>query len=1239
MLYPTRALLLLYDEDTHDTGKSVWSRGISVTFLAMGASNQWQFWIDRGGTFTDVVALRPDGRLETAKLLSENPEQYQDAAAEGVCRAIARWRAAGAAAAPIEAIKMGTTVATNALLERRGAATALVVTEGFGDSLLIGYQNRPDIFALKIVKPRPLYRQVVEVRERLGAEGEILQELDEPALQAAFERCVADGVTSVAICLLHGYRFPQHEQRVAELARHAGFDQVSVSHQVEPLIKFVSRAETTLADAYLTPVLNNYIDGLRGALTGVATPRRLMFMQSSGGLVLADNFRGKDSVLSGPAAGVVGMAETATAVGLDKLIGFDMGGTSTDVSAYSGVYERSNDSMVAGVRLRAPMMKIHTIAAGGGSVLRYADQRYQVGPSSAGADPGPASYRRGGPLTVTDANVLLGRIPVSSFPEVFGSNADQPLDRAVVQQKFLEFAATVSRDRQADVRPEDVAAGFLVVAVESMANAIRKITIERGEDVRDFTLCCFGGAAGQHACQVADVLDIRRIWIHPLAGVLSAYGMGLSNLRVERQQSVELPLVDATLAELQETADVLRRQCDSALADQNVPESNRRFLSRAGLRVAGSDTVLSVPLGDLPGMQAEFRRNYKQRFGTDIVGSDLLVATVQLEATGIEQVFTDPPLAAAPATFAADRKLVWIDDAWQNVAVYQRDELGSGDVIDGPAIVAETNATTVIDVGWTARVNRWGHLLLDRQVSTAVRRHDEQPPTRPDPVRLEVFNRLFMHIAEQMGTVLQNTALSVNIRERLDFSCALFDAEGRLVSNAPHMPVHLGSMGESVRSVMRHKGPELRAGDAVMLNSPYNGGTHLPDITVVTPWYAGADEPLYYLASRAHHADIGGISPGSMPATSTHIDEEGVLIDNFFLVRAGEFQLEAVRKLLAGATYPARNPGQNIADLQAQLAANQQGIRQLEKAIDRYGMDTVQRYLQFVRENAANSVRRLLGSLKDGKFAYELDSGEVIRVAINANAIDGVASIDFAGTSPQSDRNFNAPEAVTRAAVLYVFRSLISEEIPMNEGCLEPLEILIPADSLLSPSYPAAVVAGNVETSQCITDTLFGALGTLAASQGTMNNTTFGNDRVQYYETIAGGAGAGPGWHGADAVQTHMTNSRLTDPEVLERNFPVILERFSIRENSGGNGRWRGGNGTVRKLQFLESVEASILSNHRRIAPFGAAGGDCARTGRNTVQRANGDREVLSGTATVSLEPGDRLIIETPGGGGYGKVS
>ena len=1203
----------------------------------MDGENHWQFWIDRGGTFTDIVALRPDGEIETAKLLSENAEQYDDAAAEGIRRTISAWSADEGRVAPVEAVKMGTTVATNALLERQGSATALVVTSGFGDSLAIGYQNRPDIFALNIVKPAPLYERVIEAKERLDASGDLLVPLDKTGVTAALEQCVSDGISSVAICLVHGYRFPAHEKRIAEIARDVGFEQVSVSHDVEPLIKFISRAETTLADAYLTPVLNNYIDSLKNALAEVEKPHRLLFMQSNGGLALAENFRGKDSILSGPAAGVVGMVETATAAGFEKLIGFDMGGTSTDVSAYSGEYERSNDSEVAGVRLRAPMMRIHTIAAGGGSHLRYSDSRYQVGPDSAGANPGPVCYRRDGPLTVTDANVLLGRIPVDYFPSVFGPDADLPLDRQAVRSKFEELANKISADSGVNASPEEVASGFLTVAVENMANAIRKITIERGEDVRDFTLCCFGGAAGQHACQVGEVLGINTIWLHPMAGVLSAYGMGLSNIRVERQQSIDADLSAENVEQLDGPIAQLLNACDELLAEQQVPEDNRQFETRVGLRVAGSDTVLNIELGSFEEMAEAFGAAYHSRFGTDPGSEKLIIATVRVEAIGFERVFHDPEIEAGLAVSPVGVEAVWIGPGWVDVPIFERSEMGAGSEIDGPAIVAENNSTTVIDRGWSGRVNNMGHLILEHGDGAGPDINDVAPDARPDPVRLEVFNNLFMHIAEQMGVVLQNTAISVNIRERLDFSCALFDAHGRLVSNAPHMPVHLGSMGESVRTVIESRGGALSPGDSIMLNSPYAGGTHLPDVTIVTPYFADAVKPLFFFASRAHHADIGGITPGSMPAESKHIDDEGVLIEDFALVRAGELQMTAVRELLLGAKYPARDADKNIADMQAQLAANQQGIRQLAKAITCYGIDTVQQYLRFVRESAAASVRRLLGSLNDGSFGYELDSGEYVKVTVSVDHEKQTATVDFTGTSLQSDNNFNAPSAVARAAVLYVFRSLIAEEIPMNEGCLEPLSIVIPEGSLLSPEYPAAVVAGNVETSQCVTDALFGALGVLAASQGTMNNLSFGNDDFQYYETIAGGAGAGPGFHGADAIQTHMTNSRLTDPEVLEQTFPVILESFSIRRNSGGEGEWHGGCGSIRKIRFLEPVEASILSNHRRVAPFGLEGGRPGKTGLNIVEYESNECEELGATATVRLGKFACLTIETPGGGGFGK--
>ena len=1195
----------------------------------METDTGWQFWIDRGGTFTDVVARRADGQIVTAKLLSEDRAHYPDAAAEGIRRIL---EAHGGG--QVDAIKMGTTVATNALLERQGAKTALLVTRGFGDALAIGYQNRPDIFATRIVKPPPLYDTVVEVDERMAVDGSVVQPLDIEAARAELDALREAGIESVAICLLHGYRYPAHEEQLGRLANAAGFSQVSVSHDVEALVKFVSRGDTTLADAYLTPVLKRYIDRLRDALADVCEPERLMFMQSGGGLVDASRFRGKDSVLSGPAGGVVGMAQAASAAGLERLVGFDMGGTSTDVTAYSGSYERTSDSEIAGVRLRAPMMKIHTIAAGGGSVLRYADGRYQVGPQSAGADPGPACYRSGGPLTVTDANVLLGRILPEFFPRVFGPGANESLDRETVQEQFDALAREISTDSGTAATPESVAAGFLAVASESMANAIRKITIERGEDVRDYTLCCFGGAGGQHACRVATILGMRRIWLHPLAGVLSAYGMGLADVRVERKRSVDVELNELTLDELGATLDDLRQSCRTELAAQRIAGQHQRIETHFGLRIRGTDTVIDVPAATASAMRESFASAYRARFGAAMPDAPLLISTVAAVGNGSEQHFAEPLIDEDDKLRPVAEAKLWQDDAWTDAPVYRRNNIGAGAHIDGPAILIEDTATTVIDEGWRGVIGANGHLLLEREASqTTSRPADDE---RPDPVRLEVFNRLFMHIAEQMGIVLQNTAVSVNIRERLDFSCALFDAEGRLVSNAPHMPVHLGSMGESVRSVIRVCGSGVKAGDAVMLNSPYNGGTHLPDVTVVTPWFGSGDSPAFYLASRAHHADIGGKSPGSMPADSAHIEEEGVLIDNVFLVRQGELQEDVVRELLSSARYPARNINQNLADLRAQLAANQQGSRQLDKAIERHGFDTVQRYLGYVRENAAISVRRLIGNLSDGEFEYELDQGDVVRVSVKVDDQNRSAVVDFSGTTAQSTSNFNAPEAVTRAAVLYVFRSLITEDIPMNEGCLDPLEIIIPKGSLLSPAYPAPVVAGNVETSQCVTDALYGALGQLAASQGTMNNLSFGNERVQYYETIAGGAGAGPGFDGADAVQTHMTNSRLTDPEVLEMNLPVRLESFCVRDGSGGRGQWRGGNGTVRRLNFLEAAEVSILSNHRRIAPFGMQGGGDGLPGRNALIRASGETLALDGTANVQVLAGDTIEIRTPGGGGYG---
>ncbi|MDX1594105.1 MAG: hydantoinase B/oxoprolinase family protein [Gammaproteobacteria bacterium] len=1198
--------------------------------------DRWQFWIDRGGTFTDIVARRPDGTLASHKLLSDNPEQYADAALAGIRDLLGVARDAVIPAERIASVKMGTTVATNALLERKGDPTLLVTTAGFADALRIGTQHRPRLFDREIVLPEMLYARVVEAPERLAADGEVVTPLDRDAVTAALREAHAEGLRAVAICLLHGYRYPAHERAIAAIAREVGFTQVSVSHEVSPLMKLVGRGDTTVVDAYLSPILRRYIDRVAADLGGT----RLMFMQSHGGLTDARLFQGRDAILSGPAGGVVGIVESAAITGLDRIVGFDMGGTSTDVSHFAGAYERTLDSLVAGVRVRAPMMQIHTVAAGGGSLLHFTDGRLQVGPASAGADPGPACYRRGGPLAVTDCNVLLGKLQPEHFPRVFGPRADQALDPDVVRERFAALAAEIEAETGVPQAAEPLAEGFLRIAVENMANAIKQISVQRGYDVTEYTLASFGGAGGQHACLVADALGIERIFLHPLAGVLSAYGMGLADLRALRERSVEAPLHDAALeglaAELGELAD---EACEELRA-QGIAEERVTVLRHLLLRYEGTDSALKVDWDSPDGMHTAFTEQHHQLFGFTMEGRDLVVAAIAVEAIGAtgargERELERPGTPGDPEPI--DEVRMHAGGGWHATPVFARERLQPGHVVDGPAIVVEPTATTVVEPGWRATVNGYGHLLLER---VAARPHSEVVGTEADPVLLEVFNNLFMSIAEQMGAALANTAYSVNIKERLDFSCALFDANGRLVANAPHMPVHLGSMGESVRAVLREHGETMRPGDSYVLNAPYNGGTHLPDVTVVTPVYdAEGGERLFCIASRGHHADIGGITPGSMPPTSRTVDEEGVLLDNLLLVRDGRLrEAEIVAELEAGP-YPSRNVRQNLADLRAQVAANAKGVGELRKMVDHFGLDVVRAYMGHVQANAEESVRRAIDRLRPGRFTVEMDDGNRIRVAISVDPATRTATLDFDGTSPQSDGNGNAPRAVCRAAALYVFRTLVDAEIPMNEGCLAPLVLEIPDGSLLAPRYPAAVVAGNVETSQQLCDALYGALGVLAAAQGTMNNFTFGNDRHQYYETLCGGAGAGDGFAGCDAVHTHMTNSRLTDPEVLEWRFPVRVEAFSIRRGSGGAGRWCGGNGVVRRIRFLEPMTAAILSNRRRIAPHGLAGGEPGEPGRNYVIRADGRVEALPGTAQVELDTGDQFVVETPGGGGYGPPS
>jgi len=1206
------------------------------------ATRGWQFWIDRGGTFTDVVARRPDGALVTRKLLSDNPERYRDAALAAIRDILGVAPGAALPAGAIDAVKMGTTVATNALLERKGERTLLVITKGFADALRIGYQNRPKLFARHIVLSEQLYERVVEVDERVTAEGEVLRAPEPAAVRKELAAAFAAGIRAVAIVLLHGYRHVEHEELVAEIARDIGFTQISVSHRVSPLMKLISRGDTTVVDAYLSPILRRYVDRVAAEL-GAA---RLLFMQSNGGLVDAHRFQGKDAILSGPAGGIVGAVRTAEMGGFDKIIAFDMGGTSTDVSHYAGEYERGFETLIAGVRLRAPMMHIHTVAAGGGSVCVFDGTRYRVGPDSAGANPGPACYRRSGPLTVTDCNVMLGKLQPEFFPSVFGPNGDAPLDRAVVVREFTALARTIAAktgDRRA---PREVAEGFLKIAVENMANAIKQISIERGYDVTRYTLCCFGGAGGQHACLVADALGMKRVYIHPFAGVLSAYGMGLADLRSLKEQAIEARLEAALMPTLDRALDRLAASGSEEMLGQGIAPARITLLRKAHVKYEGTDVPLVVPYGGSDAIAEAFAAAHRLRYGFVMPEKRLIVEAVSVEAVGATDAAEDriepaPPSPGEPAPLA--HVLLFTAGVEHQAPVFDRDALVPGQEIDGPAIIREQTATTVVEPGWRALLDRRRYLVLERVVPLPGR---TAVGTAVDPVMLEVFNNLFMAIAEQMGVALQNTAYSVNIKERLDFSCALFDRTGSLIANAPHIPVHLGSMGESVETVIRTRGGGadgrgMKPGDVYVLNAPYNGGTHLPDVTVIMPVFAEDDEAaavLFYVAARGHHADIGGITPGSMPPESRSVEEEGVLIDDFLLVDAGRFREAETVALLESGRYPSRNSAQNVADLKAQVAACVKGKEELHRMVRQFGLAAVEAYMRHVQDNAAEQVRRAIDRLGDGSFAYEMDDGAVIRVRVAIDKGARRATIDFTGTSPQRPTNFNAPTAVCRSAVLYVFRTLVEDEIPLNGGCLEPLDIIIPEHSMLSPCYPAAVVAGNVETSQCITDALYGALGAMAAAQGTMNNFTFGNERSQYYETICGGSGAGPGFDGTDAVHTNMTNTRLTDPEVLEWRFPVLLESFAIRRGSGGRGRWHGGAGVVRRIRFREAMTAAILSNRRRVPPFGLAGGAAGAVGRNWVERADGGIEHFGATHAVAVGPGDVFVIETPGGGGYGKA-
>ena len=1190
-------------------------------------SGRWSFWIDRGGTFTDIVARRPDGLLVTRKLLSSAPGRYEDAALQGIRDLLELPADAPIPADRVDSVKMGTTVATNALLERKGAPTLLAITAGFGDALRIGYQARPRLFDRHIVLPEMLYARVAEIDERVGADGTIHLQLDEATVREALRSAFDAGFRAVAIVLMHGYRHPGHEQAVARLAEEIGFTQISTSHGTMPVMKLVARGDTTVADAYLSPVLRRYVDSLATALG----PIPLMFMQSNGGLTEAARFHGKDAILSGPAGGMVGAVRSAAEAGSARIVSFDMGGTSTDIGHFAGTLERAHETEIAGVRLTTPMLQISTIAAGGGSICRFDGGRLRVGPESAGADPGPACYGRGGPLTVTDCNLLLGRIQPAHFPALFGASGRERLD---VEAARLRLQAVADETGQA---PQALAAGFLDVAVDKMAHAIKKISVGRGYDVRRYALACFGGAGGQHACRIADRLGMERVLIHPMAGVLSAYGIGLADLRTVRRRALELPLGSAEIAGHVEVAAEAAR---AEIAAQGIGADRLAVERRLLVKYAGADTPITVPYDDHA--RASFEAAHRQQFGFLMEDRPMIVAGIEVEAIG---TVAEPVAAMAEATVsaeatAADTIGMRVGDAIAAVPLYRREVLQPGQMLDGPALIAEANATTVVEPGWRARFDAARTLVLTRTMPAT----QATLSTAADPATLELFNNLFMAIAEQMGSRLQLTAHSVNIKERLDFSCALFDAAATLIANAPHMPVHLGSMGDSVAYIIASRGAArdgrgMRPGDVYALNDPYHGGTHLPDVTVVAPVFVeSASDPVFYVAARGHQADIGGLTPGSMPPLSRTIEEEGVLIDDFLLVDEGRFREQALVALLKSGRYPARNTAQNVADLRAQIAACRLGETELLKAIEQFGLKVVQAYAAHVLDHAEAAVRRVIERLEPGRFSYALDQGTAICVSVEIDRPARRAIVDFAGTSAQQPDNFNAPASVAKAAVLYVFRTLVDDDIPLNGGCLRPLDIRIPAGSMLNPEPPAAVVAGNVETSQVVTDALYGALGIMAAAQGTMNNFTFGNDRYQYYETICGGSGAGPDFDGTDAVHTNMTNSRLTDPEVLEWRFPVLLESFSIRRGSGGRGAYSGGSGVTRRVRCLEPMKAAILANRRKVPPYGMRGGEAGAAGGNRVERGNGRVEQLSATAETEMAAGDVFVIETPGGGGFGRA-
>ena len=1207
------------------------------TIKKSSVNSGWRFWIDRGGTFTDVIAISPQGEVKRKKLLSEHPERYRDAAVQGIAEFMEVSGNASPAASKIASIRMGTTVATNALLERQGAAVLFVTTEGFGDGLAIGHQTRNDLFDLNIKKSQLLYSEVIEVQERIGAHGEIIYPLNcdvaRQQLQNAFEK----GYRSCAIALMHAYRYPIHEKQLKNIARDIGFSHISTSHEVSPLIKWLERAGTATVDSSLSPVLHHYVKQFCDSFDDTEQVKeKLFFMQSNGGLCYTSKFHGHNAILSGPAGGVVGMIRTAQYAGFDRLVGFDMGGTSTDVSHFSGEYERNNHTEVDGIAFYAPTLKIRTIAAGGGSILRFADGRYQVGPRSAGALPGPACYGRGGPATLTDCHLVLGRLVPTYFPQVFGQHGNAPIDvqsATKALQKLCDEQETITGNRET---PFSMAQGFLQVATANMAEAIKHISVEQGFDPREHVLCCFGGAGGLHACGIAESLDMAKVLIHEDAGVLSALGIGMADFRVVKQHSIENLLDEKLIPELSVYIKQLEKSALEELQESTDSVGEITINVKVSLRYQGSQSSILLPFTSYEELHKHFIDSHRQRFGFVFPERPLVMENVQVEAVIFNEsnYYDNHHFSSEASPHPVGETLMMVEQQQQSVPIYHHTQLAVKSIIKGAAIITQPTATIVIEPGWQGEILSQGELLLSK---LAVSPSKHRATVVADPVQLEIFHGLFMSVAKQMGYVLQNTAASINIKERQDYSCALFDKEGQLVANAPHIPVHLGSMGEAVRSVIKQQAGRMQPGDIFLHNTPWNGGTHLPDITAVRPLHSKDGKHIhFYTAARGHHADIGGTSPGSMPATSQHIDEEGILFDCFPVVSDGVLNEKALHDRLCNAPWPARNPEQNLADLRAQVASCLKGAQEILNMQDKYGIEVVEAYTRHVQDNAELAVRRALEQVVDGSFTYVDDGGRKLCVKVTVDSKTSSVEFDFSGTSKIDPGNFNAPEAVCRAAVLYVLRTLVDDPIPLNEGCLKPVSIHIPQDCLLSPRYPAAVAAGNVETSQMVVNTLLAALGKSGWSQGTMNNFSWGNDDYQYYETICGGAGATSSADGASAVQTHMTNSRLTDPEILEWHYPVRIEAFYIRKGSGGSGKYRGGDGVCKRIRFLVPMKTNMLSGNRVVAPVGLKGGGPGQVGKNYVEKAKGERVHLAGIAQYNVAKDDVYVIETPGGGGFG---